>query len=49
MQGTSGQKIWQRSGYEHIIRNEDDFRAAAEYIAGNPARWVEKYDIRDPK
>ena len=48
LQGTSGQKIWQRSAYEHIVRNEADFITTAKYIAENPARWVEKYRIRDP-
>ena len=31
--------IWQRSFYGHIIRNDDDCRQIAEYIAANPARW----------
>ena len=33
--------LWQRGYYEHILRNEEDFRACAEYILGNPARWAE--------
>ena len=33
--------LWQRSYYDHIIRNEDDYRQIAEYIEANPARWVE--------
>ena len=27
--------------YDHIIRGEEDHRAAAEYIDANPARWRE--------
>jgi len=31
--------IWQRGYYEHVIRDEDDFRNTCEYIRMNPARW----------
>ena len=31
--------LWQRSFYDHVIRNEDDLRQIAEYIDTNPARW----------
>ena len=34
-----GQSIWQRSYYDHIIRDEKDYMVKAEYIATNPARW----------
>ena len=37
----SGVPLWQRSYYDHIIRGEEDHRAAAEYIDANPARWRE--------
>ena len=33
--------LWQRSYYDHIVRNEDDYRQIAEYIDANPARWRE--------
>ena len=36
-----GFSLWQRSYYDHIIRGEEDHRAAAEYIDANPARWRE--------
>src|SRR3989338_720152 len=36
-----GIPVWQRNYYEHVIRNEDDYRQIAEYIAGNPHRWAE--------
>ena len=36
-----GISVWQRNYYEHIIRNEDDYRQIAEYIADNPHRWAE--------
>ena len=37
----SGVPLWQRSYYDHIIRGEEDHRAAAEYIDANPTRWCE--------
>ena len=33
--------IWQRNYYEHIIRNEDDWRRICKYIQNNPLRWDE--------
>ena len=36
-----GRSIWQRSFYDHIIRDEQDYLVKAEYIATNPARWQE--------
>ena len=36
-----GEKLWQRSYYDHIIRNEDDYRHIAEYIEANPTRWTD--------
>jgi REP element-mobilizing transposase RayT len=38
---TSGDKIWQRGYYEHIIRNEREWRAIQKYIQENPKRWAE--------
>ena len=32
---------WQKSFYDHVIRNEDDYHRIAEYIVSNPARWHE--------
>mgnify|MGYP001657633526 FL=1 len=40
--GTPGQKLWQRSAYEHILRNQQDFDEAAGYIAENPVRRLER-------
>jgi len=36
-----GVSVWQRNYYEHVIRNEDDYRKIAEYIADNPRKWEE--------
>jgi len=33
------QRIWQRSYYEHIIRNERDHQAIYDYILANPMNW----------
>ena len=37
----AGFSLWQRSYYDHIIRNEADERRILEYIQTNPARWAE--------
>jgi REP element-mobilizing transposase RayT len=34
------QKLWQRSYYDHIIRNNTDHQRISDYIRNNPARWV---------
>lgn len=38
--GTPGVKLWQRSYYEHIIRNDADLMRIRTYIANNPLRWA---------
>lgn len=38
---TLGVPLWQKSFHDHIIRNEDDYRAIWEYIDTNPFRWTE--------
>lgn len=35
----SGQPVWQRNYYEHIIRDEESLNRIREYIANNPAQW----------
>ena len=37
--GTPGDRFWQRSFYEHVVRNDDDLANIREYIDTNPARW----------
>ena len=32
-------QIWQRSFYDHIIRNHDDYNEVFRYIRENPMRW----------
>ncbi len=35
-----GQPIWQRSYYEHIVRNEQDALRYWKYIDENPKKWT---------
>lgn len=36
-----GKAIWQRSFYDHVIRDEDDYQSIWEYIDTNQAKWQE--------
>ena len=36
-----GYNIWQKSFYEHIIRNEKEYYKIVEYIQKNPLKWEE--------
>ena len=41
-----GYSIWQKSFYDHIIRNETDYQRICSYINENPAKWTEdKYFV----
>ena len=31
--------IWQRSFYDHIVRNEEDYKRIWKYIENNPIKW----------
>jgi putative transposase len=44
IRGTSGQPVWQRNYYEHVIRTQDDLDDIRQYILGNPAKWSEDHD-----
>ena len=35
-----GYSIWQKSFYDHIIRNEDDYINHLQYINENPKKWL---------
>ena len=39
MRNTTGENVFQRSFYDHVIRNHEDYCEIAEYIQGNPFRW----------
>ena len=36
-----GYPIFQRSFYDHIIRNENDYNEIWKYIENNPFKWLE--------
>ena len=43
---TIGKPIFQRSFYDHVIRDEKDYLRIWEYIENNPGKWAEdKYFI----
>ena len=37
----AGFSLWQRSYYDHIIRDEADYRIRAQYIEQNPIKWMD--------
>lgn len=39
-----GGKIWQRSFYDHVIRDECSLNAIREYIQNNPSNWEKDID-----
>ncbi len=40
----AGHKLWEKSFYEHVIRDEQDYIATIKYIQDNPAKWnLDKY------
>ena len=39
IRGTPGATFWQRSYYEHLIRNEKSAERVRNYIRNNPLRW----------
>ena len=39
---TPGGKLFQRSYYDHVIRNQKDYDEIWQYIENNPRKWVMK-------
>ena len=35
-----GESIFQRSYYDHVIRNQKDYNEIWEYIENNPKKWI---------
>ena len=33
-------KLWQKSYYDHVIRNQQDYNEIWEYIQNNPTKWL---------
>ena len=46
MTGVAGAKVWQRSYYDHVIRDNRSLGAIREYIETNPERWEQ--DAENP-
>ena len=36
-----GEKIWQRSFFDRIIRNDQEYQRIFDYIEANPVNWEE--------
>ena len=48
--GTSGKSLWQRSYYDHIIRNYESYQKIYEYILINPELWrKDKFYVSENK
>ena len=39
----AGRPIWQKSYYDHVIRDENDFLTKWNYMEHNPGKWVETH------
>ena len=37
---TEGEKVFQRSYYDHVIRNQQDYDEIWQYIENNPRKWL---------
>ena len=46
LNNTTGQPVWQRNYYEHVVRTEDDLDAIRRYIVENPLKW--EFDPENP-
>jgi REP element-mobilizing transposase RayT len=44
LRNKTGQPVWQRSYYDHIIRDEGEWARIQAYIEENPRRWEEGTD-----
>jgi len=43
-------KLWQRNYWEHIIRNDAEYKRIADYINKNPAKWIDdKFNPQNSK
>ena len=41
VRGVMGERLWQRSYYDHVIGNQEDYLRIWQYIEENPAKWRE--------
>ena len=47
--GHAEESLWQRSFYEHVIRNERDYQAISDYILANPLNWEKDEEFNSKK
>ena len=40
-------KLWQKSYYDHVIRNQDDYNEIWQYIENNPKKWLLTKETQD--
>ena len=40
LSGAPGERFFQRSYYDHVIRNQQDYNETWEYIRHNPLKWM---------
>ncbi len=38
-------KLWQKSYYDHVIRNQQDYNEVWEYIENTPAKWMMVHNL----
>ena len=43
----AGKSLWQRSFYDHVIRNAAEYLRVWQYMEENPAHWVEDEYYRE--
>ena len=41
----AGRPIWQKSYYDHVIRDENDFLTKWNYMENNPSKWLETHRL----
>ena len=41
LRNTPGAPVWQRNFYDRVVRSESELTRIREYIATNPARWMD--------
>ena len=44
-----GAPVWQKLFYDHVIRDEADYRRHYEYIESNPSKWAEDEYYKTPE
>lgn len=43
----TGERLFQRSYYDHVIRNQEDYAEIWEYIENNPRKWLLEHKAFD--